>query len=84
MEKNCEEYKGTQEKKLGFYVIEYFYGKEAKGLAMVKANNPKEASDIFKSNSNFNGAQYKLKITLIEPIYEGPAPALLAETYTFL
>lgn len=84
MENNCEEFKDTQESKLGIYIIEYFYGKEAKGMAVVKANNPKEASDIFKSSSNFNGAQYKIKITCIEPVYEGPAPDLLAETYTFL
>ena len=79
----CDEIpeKEIPERKLTLFVINYSYVDTAKGVAIVAAYDAKQANDIFKRNSNFNGSSYKLCVHKIQEINNFIAPDLLAEEY---
>ncbi len=50
-----------------------------KGCAVVKANNPKTAEFLLKSEGIYNGTPHSYKITRIEEIIPSPDSMLIAE-----
>jgi hypothetical protein len=56
------------EPKLNLYVANYEVPGVAKGIAVVKAKNVKEASDILMADSQFNAYRDKFNIIRIEEI----------------
>lgn len=70
------------EPKLRLWVINYEVNNTAKGVAVVKAKNAKEASDILLADSQFNSMRNVLDIIRIEEIITyGAYAALVCEEY---
>ena len=72
----------TKEKKL--WIIEFRIENIGNGCAVVKADNPKEAEDILKSEGVYNGMKTLYVITRIEEIVPSPDSMLLAEQVVVL
>ena len=56
------------EPKLSLWVINYEVNNTAKGIAVVKAKNAKEASDVLLADSQFNSMRNMINIIRIEEI----------------
>lgn len=66
------------------WAIDYLVkGNRGKGIAVVKANNPKEASDLLVSSGVLNGNRLNYEITRIEEIVLPLAPDLVSEQVIF-
>lgn len=69
------------EPKLKLWIVNYKIHSN-KGVAVVKARNPKEASDIFKADSDFNYDKKNIEIIRIEEIIlDMTTVGLLAEEW---
>lgn len=73
----CTKELSTKEQKL--WIIEFKVRNIGKGCAVVKANNPKKAEDILKSEGIYNGMKTLYVITRIEEIIPSLNSMLLAE-----
>lgn len=63
---------------LKIWVIDYYLSVGIRGIAVVKAPNPKRAEEILRADGAFNGSN-RYKITRIEEVLETPLEGLLSE-----
>ena len=63
------------------YIVDYIIETEAtgKGIAIVKAYNPREAEILLKSGGLLKKSKYK--ITRVEEIHLGPAIGVISEQF---
>lgn len=61
------------------WIIEFNIKDAGNGCAVVKANNPKQAEVLLKTQGTFNGSPHLYNITRIEEIIPSPGSMLIAE-----
>lgn len=66
-------------KEMKLWIIEFSIKNTGNGCAVVKANNPKQAEVLLKTQGIFNGTSYLYKITRIEEIIPSPDSMLICE-----
>lgn len=66
-----------KEKKL--WIVEFSIKDVGNGCAVVKANNPKQAEVLLKTEGTLNGSPHLYRITRIEEIIPSPDSMLICE-----
>ncbi len=61
------------------WVIEFSIKDIGNGCAIVKANNPKQAEVLLKTQGTFNGSSHLYNITRIEEVIPSPDSMLICE-----
>lgn len=66
-------------KEMRLWIIEFSIKDVGNGCAVVKADNPKQAETLLKTQGTFNGLPYLYSITRIEEIIPSPDSMLICE-----
>lgn len=61
------------------WIVEFSIKDAGNGCAVVKANNPKQAEILLKTQGTFNGSPHLYNITRIEEIIPSPDSMLICE-----
>lgn len=66
-------------KEMRLWIVEFSIKNIGNGCAVVKANNPKQAEILLKTQGTFNGSPHLYNITRIEEIIPSPDSMLICE-----
>lgn len=66
-------------KEMRLWIVEFSVKDIGNGCAVVKANNPKQAEVLLKTQGTFNGLPHLYSITRIEEIIPSPDSMLICE-----
>lgn len=66
-------------KEMKLWIVEFSIKDVGNGCAVVKANNPKQAETLLKTQGTFNGLPHLYNITRIEEIVPSPDSMLICE-----
>ena len=71
--------KGVAYKEMKLWIVEFNIKDIGNGCAVIKANNPKQAEVLLKTQGTFNGSPHLYSITRIEEIIPSPDSMLICE-----
>ena len=66
-------------KEMKLWIVEFNIKDIGNGCAVIKANNPKQAEVLLKTQGTFNGSPHLYSITRIEEIIPSPDSMLICE-----
>lgn len=66
-------------KEMRLWIVEFNIKDIGNGCAVIKANNPKQAEVLLKTQGTFNGSPHLYSITRIEEIIPSPDSMLICE-----
>ena len=71
--------KGVAYKEMKLWIVEFNIKDIGNGCAVIKADNPKQAEVLLKTQGTFNGSPHLYSITRIEEIIPSPDSMLICE-----
>lgn len=71
--------KGVAYKEVKLWIVEFNIKDIGNGCAVIKADNPKQAEVLLKTQGTFNGSSHLYSITRIEEIIPSPDSMLICE-----
>ena len=71
--------KGVAYKEMKLWIVEFSIEGIGNGCAVIKADNPKQAEVLLKTQGTFNGLPHLYSITRIEEIIPSPDSMLICE-----
>ena len=70
---------GVAYKEMRLWIVEFSINDIGNGCAVIKADNPKQAEVLLKTQGTFNGSPHLYSITRIEEIIPSPDSMLICE-----